>query len=172
MVLRKNLKNKFDGQFYHEYHLFLSLFAIIKFYDLIDTFLDLKQLFLIFPPNFPNGVSIFTLVDIGRAKSEKIVSTKPSYQFDLYMALLWPLWPLNLNRWLFPLNQLQMIQMRGKNYKILKFWVLAFGFGLQKFFRPFFIFLRSLMLNPVKHGIRNQEKVSCLEQPRSNFFKT
>ena len=26
--------------------------------------------------------------------------------------------------------------------------------------------------NPVKHGIGNQEKVSCLEQPRSNFFKT
>ena len=84
----KETKNKFNGQFYHEFYLFLSLFAIIKFYDLIDTFLDLKQLFLIFPPNFPNGVSIFTLVDIGRAKSEKIVSTKPSYQFDLYMALL------------------------------------------------------------------------------------
>ena len=27
-------------------------------------------------------------------------------------------------------------------------------------------------INPVKHGIGNQEKVSCLEQPRSNFFKT
>ena len=56
--------------------------------DLIHTFLDLKQLFLIFPLNFPNGVFIFTLVDIGRAKSEKIVSTKPSYKFDQYMALL------------------------------------------------------------------------------------
>ena len=87
-VLRKNHKNRFDGQFYHEYYLVLSLFAIIEFYDLIDTFLDLKQLFLIFPPNFPNEVSIFTLVYIGRAKSEKIVSTKLSYQFDLYMALL------------------------------------------------------------------------------------
>ena len=90
-VLRKNHKNKFDGQFYHEYYLFLSLFAIIEFYNLIDAFLDLKQLFLIFPPNFPNGVSIFTLIDIKRVKSEKIVSTKPSYKFDQYMALLWPL---------------------------------------------------------------------------------
>ena len=26
--------------------------------------------------------------------------------------------------------------------------------------------------NPVWHGIGKQEKVSCLEQPRSNFFKT
>ena len=66
----------------------LWFFRKTEFYDLIHTFLDLKQLFLIFPPNFPNGVSIFTLVDIGRAKSEKIVSTKPSYQFDLYMAVL------------------------------------------------------------------------------------
>ena len=39
-----------------------------------------------------------------------------------------------------------MIQIRGKNYKILKFWVLDFGFGLQGFFCLFFIFLRSLML--------------------------
>ena len=34
-----------------------------------DThFLDLKQLFLIFPLNFFNGVIIFTLIDIGRGK--------------------------------------------------------------------------------------------------------
>ena len=36
--------NKSNGQFYHEYYLFLSLFAIIEFYDVIRTFLDLKQL--------------------------------------------------------------------------------------------------------------------------------
>jgi hypothetical protein len=75
---KKEHKNRFNGQFYHKCYLVLSLFAIIEFYDLIPTFLDLKQLFLIFPLNFPNGVFIFTLVDIGRAKSEKIVSTKPS----------------------------------------------------------------------------------------------
>ena len=126
----KKHKNRFNGQFYHEYHLVLSLFAIIEFYDLIRTFLDVKQLFLIFPLNFPNGVFIFTLVGIGRAKSEKIVSTKPSYKFDQYMALLWPLWPLNLNRWLFSLNQLQMIPIRGKNYK---FW----GLDFKKLFWPF-----------------------------------
>jgi hypothetical protein len=66
----------------------MSLFAIIEFYYLIHTFLDLKQLFLIFPLNFSNGVFIITLVDIGRAKSEKIISMKPSYKFDQYMALL------------------------------------------------------------------------------------
>ena len=115
-------------------------FRKTDFYELIHTFLDLKQLFLIFPLNFPNGVSIFTLVDIGKAKSEKIVSTKPSYKFDQYMALLWPLCPLNLNWWLFPSNWLQMIQIRGKNYKILKFRVLDFGFGLQIFFGLFLFF--------------------------------
>jgi hypothetical protein len=26
---------------------------------------------------------------------------------------------------------------QGKNYKILKFWVLDFGFGVQNFFWPF-----------------------------------
>ena len=39
-----------------------------------------------------------------RAKFKRIVSTKPSCKFDQYMALLWPLWPLDLNWWLFPLN--------------------------------------------------------------------
>jgi hypothetical protein len=66
----------------------LWFFRKTDFYELIHTFLDLKQLFLIFPFNFPHGIFIFTLVDIGRAKSEKIVSTKPSYQFDQYMPLL------------------------------------------------------------------------------------
>ena len=104
LVLQKNNKNRFNAQFYHEYYLFLSLFAIIGFYDLIHTCLDLKELFFIFPLNIPNGVIIFTLVDIGRAKYKKIVSTKPSYTFDQHMALLWPLWPLNLNQWLFLFN--------------------------------------------------------------------
>ena len=58
------------------------------------------------------------------------------------MAFLWSLWPLNLNRWLFQLKLLHMIYISWKNYKILKFWVLDFGFGLQNFFWPFIIFLR------------------------------
>ena len=50
------------------------------------------------------------------------------------MAFLWSLWPLNLNRWLFQLKLLHMIHISWKNYEILKFWVLDFGFGLQNFF--------------------------------------
>jgi hypothetical protein len=41
---------------------------------------------LIFPLNFPNGIIKFTFVDIGRAKSKKIVSTKPSYPLDQHMT--------------------------------------------------------------------------------------
>ena len=37
-------------------------------------------------------------------------------------------------RWLFQLKLLHMIYISWKNYKILKFWVLDFGFGLQIFF--------------------------------------
>ena len=51
--------------------MFLLFFCKTDFYELIHTFLDLKQLFFIFPLNFPNGVIIFTLVDIGREKSKK-----------------------------------------------------------------------------------------------------
>jgi hypothetical protein len=50
--------------------------------------LDLKQLFLIFPLNFSNGIIIFNLVDIGRAKSKIILSRNPSYPFDQHMTLL------------------------------------------------------------------------------------
>ena len=63
------------------------------------------------------------------------------------MAFLWSLWPLNLNRWLFQLKLLHMIYISWKNYKILKFWVLDFGFGLQNFFWPLKVFLRSLVSN-------------------------
>jgi hypothetical protein len=38
-----------------------------------------------------------------------------------------------------------MIHISWKNDKILKFWVLDFGFGLQIFFWPFEVFLRSLV---------------------------
>ena len=38
-----------------------------------------------------------------------------------------------------------MIYISWKNYKILKFWVLDFGFGLQNFFWPLKVFLRSLV---------------------------
>ena len=61
------------------------------------------------------------------------------------MAFLWSLWPLNLNRWLFQLKLLHMIHISWKNYEILKFWVLDFGFGLQNFFWPLKVFLRSLV---------------------------
>ena len=58
-------KNIFNGQFYNEYYLVLSL----DFYELIHTFLDLKQLFLIFPLNFPNGVFIKEVCNGGVACS-------------------------------------------------------------------------------------------------------
>ena len=45
-------------------------------------------------------------------------------------------WPFNLNQWLFQLKILHMIHISWKNYEILKFWVLDFGFGLQNFFWP------------------------------------
>ena len=61
------------------------------------------------------------------------------------MAFLWSLWPLNLNRWLFQLKLLHMIHISWKNYKILKFWVLDFGFGLQNFFGLWRFVLRSLV---------------------------
>ena len=67
-----------------------------------------------------------------------------------------PVWPIygstvtfmafKLKSMAFPIKSTPNDPNEGKYYKILKFWVLAFGFGLQKFFRPFFIFLRSLML--------------------------
>ena len=63
------------------------------------------------------------------------------------MAFLWSLWPFNLNRWLFQLKLLHMIHISWKNYEILKFWVLDFGFGLQNFFWPLKVFLRSLVSN-------------------------
>ena len=61
------------------------------------------------------------------------------------MAFLWSLWPLNWNWWLFQLKLLHLIYISWKNYKILKFWVLDFGFGLQNFFWPLKVFLRSLV---------------------------
>ena len=67
----KKQQNRFNGQFYHEYYLFLSLFAIIEFYDLIHTFLDLKQLFLIFPLNFPKGVIIFIFLILEEQNNNK-----------------------------------------------------------------------------------------------------
>ena len=63
------------------------------------------------------------------------------------MAFLWSLWPFNLNWWLFQLKLLHMIHISWKNYEILKFWVLDFGFGLQNFFWPLKVFLRSLVSN-------------------------
>ena len=63
------------------------------------------------------------------------------------MAFLWSLWSFNLNRWLFQRKLLHMIHISWKNYEILKFWVLDFGFGLQNFFWPLKVFLRSLVSN-------------------------
>ena len=65
---------------------------------------------------------------------------KQSYKFDQYMALLWPLWPLNLA---FTIKLTPNDPNRGK--KSVKFWVLDLGFGLQKFFWSFLIFLKSLV---------------------------
>jgi hypothetical protein len=40
----------------------------------------------------------------------------------------------------FPIKLTPNDPNQGKNHKILKFWVLDFGFGLQKLLWPFFFF--------------------------------
>jgi hypothetical protein len=40
----------------------------------------------------------------------------------------------------FPIKSTPNDPNQGKNYRILKFWVLDFGFGLQKFFGLFIFF--------------------------------
>ena len=78
------------------YICFLSFFRNIKFYDLIYTVLDLKQLFMRIPLNFTYEVIIFTLFNIGTQKSQRSAGRIASYKFDQYTAFQWPLWPLNL----------------------------------------------------------------------------
>ena len=105
----------------------LSFFRKINFYDLVHTLLDLKQLLLRIPLNFSYKVIILTLSNNGTQKSRWSACLIASYKFDQYMAFQWPLWPLKLNWLLFPLNQLKMIQTRGKNNKknqIFESWFL------------------------------------------------
>ena len=82
----------------------LSFFHKINFYDLVHTLLDLKQLLLRIPLKFTYGVIIFTLINIGTQELRWSNCLIASYKFDQYMAFQWPLWPLNLNWLLFPLN--------------------------------------------------------------------
>ena len=144
---KKMTKNKCNREFYYEFYLLLSFFHIHKFKDLIHTLLDLKQLFLRIPLNFPYGVIIFTLINIEIQKSQWSSCLIASYNFDQYMAFQWPLWPLNLNGWLFPLNSLQMIQTRGKIIKKSNFWIMVFDFTSKKFLRLFYCYWRFLMPN-------------------------
>ena len=83
----------------------------------------------------------FIMTKIGKSYNKIL------YYFGLitFLAFLWSLWPFNLNWWLFQLKLLHMIHISWKNYEILKFWVLDFGFGLQNFFWPLKVFLRSLV---------------------------
>jgi hypothetical protein len=114
---------------------------------LIHTFLDLKQLFLIFPLNFPNGVIIFTLVYIGRAKKKKNRIHETKLQ-------VWPIYgstvtfmAFKLKLMAFPIKLTPNDPNQGK--KIMKFWNFGFwtlGLAFKIFFALFSFFLRSLML--------------------------
>ena len=92
--------NKIHNKILH-YICSLSFFRKINFYDLVHTLLDLKQLLLRIPLKFTYGVIIFTHINIGNHNAYSLIA---SYKFDQYMAFQWPLWPLNLNQWLFLLN--------------------------------------------------------------------
>ena len=139
------IRNKIHNRILY-YNCPLSFFQKINFYDLVHTLLDLKQLLLRIPLKFTYGVIIFTLINIGTQELRWSNCLIASYKFDQYMAFQWPLWPLKLNWLLFPLNQLKMIQTRGKNNKKIKFLNHGFWFYLKKNYDLFYTFWWSVML--------------------------
>ena len=118
----------------------LLVFDTIHILGVSTTFLNLKQSILECPLKFIHKAFINDFWHIMRP----ILQYLRRY-FEVFCVLafvwpFWPKWPKKPKIWWHMSSSFHLSQKSWKNYEILNFFIYGLNSGLQKFFRPFFIF--------------------------------
>ena len=133
---------KCNREFFYEFYLFSASFRRIKFYDLVHTFLNLKQLFLRIPLNFSYGVInnyIYPPWYLKR-KNKMIHVHHNKLQIWPIYGLLVTFMAFKLKLMAFPIKLTPNGQNQGKNNRKIKFYIAAFAFFFKKNFSRFQFF--------------------------------